>query len=241
MKVLLRILLLFALVVYLAFAVTKFNNPEEVKKCTAVNIVVEDSAKAVFITPKEIRNILSVSKVYPLGKKINDVNCYEMEKSLMKNPFIDKAMCYKTAGGQIVVRVNQRLPVMRIISDSGENYFIDSQGKIMPHMHYTADMVVATGNISHSYANKNLIPIGTLLQEDEFWNGQIEQIHVDGDENMEIIPRVGEHVVYIGEPVDIPQKFQRLKAFYEKVLCKVGWNKYSHINIEYSNQIICRK
>ena len=130
---------------------------------------------------------------------------------------------------------------MRVLSDSGENYFIDSLGKIMPHMHYTADMAVATGHISHSYARKNLIPLGRLLQEDAFWNGQVQQIHVDSAGNMEMIPRVGEHVVYIGEPVDIPQKFERLKTFYERVLSNVGWNKYSRINIEYSNQIICKK
>ena len=129
MKVLLRILLLLALVVYLVFAVTRFNNPKDSKMCSQVNVCVEDSAKAVFITTTEIRNILGAAKVYPLGKKISEVDCYKMEKILSKNPFIKNALCYKTAGGQVVVKVEQRLPVMRVISDSGENYFIDSQGK----------------------------------------------------------------------------------------------------------------
>ena len=108
MKVLLRILLLLALVVYLAFAVTKFNNPKDSKMCSQVNVCVEDSAKAVFITTTEIRNILGAAKVYPLGKKISEVDCYKMEKILSKNPFIKNALCYKTAGGQVVVKVEQR-------------------------------------------------------------------------------------------------------------------------------------
>ena len=125
MKVLLRILLLLALVVFLVFAVTSFNNPKDSKMCSHVNVCVEDSGKAVFITTTEIRNILGAAKVYPLGKKISEVDCYKMEKILSKNPFIKNALCYKTAGGQVVVKVEQRLPVMRVISDSGENYFID--------------------------------------------------------------------------------------------------------------------
>lgn len=241
MKVLLRILLLLGLVVYLAFAVTKFNNPRETRVCSALNVVIKDSAKAAFITQSEIRSILSKAGVSPLGRNMSDIDCARIEKVLSKNPFINHVVCYKTAGGQVVLDVGQRLPVMRVISDSGENYFIDAQGKIMPHMHYAADMAVATGHISHDYARKNLIPLGKLLQTDDFWNGQVEQINVDSAGNMEMIPRVGDHVVYIGEPIDVEQKLQRLKVFYEKVLGNIGWNKYSRINIEYGNQIICKK
>ena len=72
---------------------------------------------------------------------------------------------------------------------------------------------------------------------------------------MEVVPRVGNHVVKVGR---IPQfkdkerrekeiekflsnKFQRLKKFYVYGLNKIGWNKYKYINIEFDNQIICKK
>ena len=29
--------------------------------------------------------------------------------------------------------------------------------------------------------------------------------------------------------------------FYQYGLSKVGWNKYSYINLEFDNQIICKK
>jgi len=37
------------------------------------------------------------------------------------------------------------------------------------------------------------------------------------------------------------RKLERVKAFYERGLNQVGWNKYSRINVEFSNQIICTK
>ena len=61
MKVLLRILLLLALVVYLVFAVTRFNNPKDSKMCSQVNVCVEDSAKAVFIQPQ--RYVISSARL----------------------------------------------------------------------------------------------------------------------------------------------------------------------------------
>ena len=36
-------------------------------------------------------------------------------------------------------------------------------------------------------------------------------------------------------------KMERLEKFYRFGLSEVGWNKYSYINIEFDNQIICRK
>ena len=32
-----------------------------------------------------------------------------------------------------------------------------------------------------------------------------------------------------------------MRLFYEKALNRVGWNKYSRINVEFDNQIICTR
>ena len=241
MKNLLKLLLLLALAVYLGLAVTVLNNPEMRQHCAAVEVIVKDSDVAGFITPSEIRTILKEAKVYPIGKKMNGINCAEIERVLAKNPFIDNTTSYKTAGDRVYVTVTQRLPVMRVISDNGDNYYMDTRGKIMPHMHYSADLVVATGHISRQYAHSKLLPIGRLLKYDKFWDSQIEQISVDTAGNVELYPRIGNHVVYIGQPGGMQQKLKRLKAFYSQVLPQVGWNKYSRIDLEYDNQIICKK
>ena len=33
----------------------------------------------------------------------------------------------------------------------------------------------------------------------------------------------------------------RLEKFYKYGLSQAGWNKYSYINVEFDNQIICKK
>lgn len=241
MKNLLKVLLLLVLLVYLGLAVTVLNNPETKQECTALNVVVRDSDKAAFITPAEITSLMRSANVYPVGRNLSGVNCGDIENVLAKNPFIDEVTSYKTAGGHVFVNVTQRLPVLRVISDNGDNYYIDTRGKIMPHMHYSADLVVATGKISRDYARSTLLPLGKLLRYDKFWDSQIEQLYVDSVGNVEMYPRVGNHVVYVGKPEKMPQKLKRLKAFYSQVLNQVGWNKYSRIDLEYDNQIICKK
>jgi cell division protein FtsQ len=88
---------------------------------------------------------------------------------------------------------------------------------------------------------RDLYKFGVFLQKNSFWNAQIEQIHVLPGRNIELVPRVGDHIIYLGKLDDFERKLKRVKTFYEKGLNKVGWNKYSRISVEFGNQIICTK
>ena len=79
------------------------------------------------------------------------------------------------------------------------------------------------------------------MQNNPFWDAQIEQIHVLPGKDIELVPRVGDHIVYLGKLEHFEDKLDRLKTFYGKALNEVGWNKYSRISLEFSNQIICTK
>jgi cell division protein FtsQ len=111
----------------------------------------------------------------------------------------------------------------------------------MPYTHYVNDIVVATGDITKKYAQKSLTKLGNFLVKNPLWRSQVEQVHVLPDGTIEIVPRVGDHIVYLGMPFDLEQKFKRLEKFYRYGLSEAGWNKYSYINLEFRNQIICKK
>ncbi|MDO5446276.1 MAG: hypothetical protein Q4F34_00670 [Prevotellaceae bacterium] len=83
--------------------------------------------------------------------------------------------------------------------------------------------------------------MGYTLIKDNFWKDEIEQINVLQTGAVELVPRTGSHIIYLGDPVSIDKKMERLYKFYKYGLNKIGWNKYSYINIEFSNQIICTK
>ena len=80
-----------------------------------------------------------------------------------------------------------------------------------------------------------------FLQDDDFWNSQIEQIYVHPNGEVDLIPRVGNHRIALGSLADFGSKLDKLKLFYEKAIPKVGWEKYSVINLKYKNQIVCTK
>ena len=237
------VLLMLGLACYVVFAMIKMTDPAPDELCKDVELVVSKNTKVDFVDAKVMESLLKSKGLYPKGKLMKDVDTRSIEKLISENDFVSKVECYKTAGGKLRIDVVQRTPVMYIIPDGENGYYVDKAGKVIPGTVFTSNIVVATGAVTQKYASEELAPFGAFLQTDAFWNNQIEQIYVTkGSKNkpvVEIVPRVGDHIVYLGTLDDYEKKLRRLRIFYEKAMETVGWNKYSKINLEYKNQIIC--
>ena len=241
MKTALKLLLLLALVVYLIMAITKFNTSDSKATCRGVELIVSDSAKASFITSAELSKELKKKNMHPQGKRLDFIDGRKIEETLEKNPFIEKAQCVKTAADIVKITVTQRLPILRIMTVNGDDYYVDAHGRKMSGVKYAADLVVVTGYADYKYVRRYLVSLGLFLQQNNFWNDQIEQLNVTSSGDLEMIPRVGEQIVLFGKPKGLNNKFKHLELFYKKVMNEVGWNKYTVLNLEFDNQIICTK
>jgi cell division protein FtsQ len=163
-----------------------------------------------------------------------------------------------TVDGILHVYTDQREPVMRVIPDEGGDYFIDDEGILMRRRNlYTPRLHIISGNIKISqemlegYSLLDTIVKNSILRDvyyfvryirnDRFWSAQIDQIYVDSREEIDLVPRAGNHLVHLGSFENFEGKLKNLTAFYDKVLPEVGWNKYSLINLEFKDQIVCRK
>ena len=228
--------------VYLVMAATVFNRPvEKATVCSEVKIDIAQGSGEGFLNPAEVKRLLERQQLYPLNQPLQFVSTRQIEEALEKSPFVDQAECYKTQSGHICIDIHQRMPVMRVLADNGDNYYLDNNGNILPgDLRYANNTVVATGTISRSYAKKSLTELGNIIAADPFWQSQIVQINVTHD-GVEMIPRVGNHVIWIGKPVDIDRKLDRLRKFYKYGLSHAGWNKYERISVEFDNQIVCKK
>ena len=229
--------------IYLVLAVTAFNNPDEAmaKQCTEVKIDIEKESMEGFLNPGEVKKLLTQQNIYPLSKPMNTISPRKMEETLQKSPFVEKAECYKTLSGHVCINIKQRLPVIRIMAVNGDNYYLDHHGNIMPEAGYATDILIATGNITRKYAQTVLSKIANHIVSSSFWRNQTVQLNVLPNQTIEMVPRVGDHIVYLGSPSNIDNKLERLRKFYIYGLNKAGWNKYNYINVEFNNQIICKR
>ncbi len=244
------------LAAYILLGMTSFNKADDRGRvCDKVAVTIADEGTNGFLSAAEIRRILEKDKLYPYGKKLADVNPRDIEDKLKATPFVKTAECYKTPDGYVSITMTQRMPVIRIKNVRGADYYLDDNGGIMPNSKYTSDLIIATGYINEWYARNYLSPLAQVIMADDLWKNQIEQINILPDLGVELVPRVGNHIVYMGR---LPQtkfrnrrnvlvtafakkKLDRLGKFYKYGLNQAGWNKYSYIDIEFDNQIICKK
>ncbi len=219
-------------------------------KCTNVKILIPGADN--FIEREEIDAILKQSQGDLVGKSLEDINTHEIEGTIKANPYIAFAKVYADMDGVINILIKQRQPVLRIINAGGQDYYIDRDGLKMPMSpNFTANVLVATGDIFEGFGGRvdtlltplvaDLYKTALFLKQDTLWDAQIEQIFVNSKSDIELIPRVGNQRIILGNADSLAVKMGNLLAFYKQAMPQVGWDAYKTINVKYINQIVCEK
>jgi cell division protein FtsQ len=130
---------------------------------------------------------------------------------------------------------------MRFMGPAG-SYYIDADGREMAlSENYTARVVVVTGTEDKTFFGDSLYQVVQAIRKEPFLDALVQEIAVSPDHTLEIIPRVGDQRIFFGDAGNPEWKLTKLRAFYQKGLPNVGWNRYSRIDLRYSNQIVARK
>lgn len=226
----------------------------EVKKvettCKKVQVVLPGNQ--FFVERTEIDEILKEKNGLLVGRRISNINIQELEDRLKANPFIEYAKVYVDMDGVIHTDVRQRVPVIRILNIAGQDFYIDQNGLKVPLSdHFTASVLVANGAITEGFAGKvdtlrtklakDLFLTAKFISKDSLWNDQIVQLFVNENKDMELVPRVGNQKIILGDADLLEEKFKNLLVFYKKAIPRVGWDAYSSINLKFEGQIVCER
>lgn len=242
--------LLIGLVVVLGFV----DKEQRQMACAKVEVrLEEETAHQLFINQEEIEKIISEGKGVPslIGQPVSTFDVSELENDLELNPYVCNAEVFAEMDGTLCVEVEQRKPLVRIFKPFSSGYYIDEKGLKMPlSPRYSANVLVATGNIYERYEGKDsvysavclqLYELADFISKNEFWRLQIDQIYVNEKSEFVLLPKVGNHKILLGSVENKEEKFRNLWLFYKKAISRVGWEKYKVINLKYTGQIVCEK
>jgi len=229
------------LLCYILFAFVFFKDTKQDTVCRDLVVVVKDSLDKHFVTTDDLLSLLKHAKLNPIGQPMNLVNTHRIETELLKNEMIASVEAYKTPSATIKLEVKQKMPILRVIGARG-NFYVDNKGSTMPiSRRYVAHVPIASGYVEKEFATTDLYYFALFLHKNEFWNNQIEQIYVYPNKDVVLIPRVGDHRILLGTFDDFQEKLNNLQLFYEQAIPKMGWEKYSMINLKFKDQIVCTK
>ncbi len=223
----------------------------EIKKSEVVckDVKVYIPGNQYFIDRQEVDKILLVNNEPLIGRRMETINIHDLENKLKANPFIEFAKVYTDMDGVISVEISQRQPILRIMNRFDQDFYVDQHGlKIPLSTNFTARVIVANGYIDELFANhvdtlhtdmaRQLFKTADFIRKDSLWDAQIAQICVNKDHEIELIPRVGNSRILLGNADSLDAKFYNLLVFYKKALPRVGWDTYKIINIKYANQVV---
>lgn len=216
-----------------------------------VNVVALPSGDKL-ISDRDVRQALLAAFGSDLeNSELANLEVERMERVLESDPFVKDADVYIDQNNQLHIKIDQREPLVRVLDNNGNNYYLDASGKKMPpSKNFAARVIVATGNISpftpefrekRKSSLKDLFNITQTLLADEFLASFIQQIHVNNAGEFILVPLIGDQKIVLGSARKLEDKLERLKIFYQQGMPYEGWRKYETINLKYSGQVVCKR
>ncbi len=273
----LSVLIWCGLLAYLIFAARLCAREKKDQLVRDVQVTVLDEARIGVITPDMVKLWLEQEGFDLRNTEIDRVDTERIRQMIARRGFVKSVRVYTDLTGILHIDLSQRMPIARVNTVNGYNFYVTDDGWILPpQRHCVLYVPVITGNFSLPFERDfigsyeallqgdgkkvsenylffiKLINFVKLIRDNSFWNAQIVQVQVknrmgnDGrkqweEPEVEIVPRIGSHVVAFGSLDDVQQKLDKLMLFYRRVLNREGWDAYRTINLKYKGQVVCTK
>ncbi len=260
-KIAAAVTLTVAAAAYLTVTLGHAHRQQKAVVCNNLSVVVVDSSENRFVRKEDIPVIFKAGGKAYFGKRISEISTYELEKVLSERSLIKKADVYTTANGTLHVTILQRKPIVRVYAGE-QNFYIDKDGYIVqPYSGYTSHVPIVNGYIESPFPKgfkgdmmayfrekkirdslfTQIYAFARFLQDEPFWQAQVEQIYISQSGKVELVPRVGAQIIRLGSFDNFEYKLRKLLTFYEKGIAIKGWNAYDLIDLSFGNQVVCRR
>jgi len=224
------------------------NIPKQ--KCESIKITPHTQNECVILTAEDLKQMLADAHIEVIGQKIKEVNLEPISAILEKNPYVEEVNFIHFANNKLLIDYTLKDIVLHVYNDKGEQYFVDSKGRLLPFTNKMTDYLpVANGNIRQSYRpgatiQKDLRPIFAISQEinkDEFCKAQFQQLYLNENNQVELVSSVGHHIVLFGDEENAAEKLQNLKHVYQDGLSHLGFERYAQLDVRFKNRVIAQK
>lgn len=216
--------------------------------CKNISVEINNLNENHFLDEVDVLQLVEGSGETIKGIGINRINLKQIEKKLKYDKHILDAELFGDLKGNLIVNVELRRPIARIVQKDAPDAYIAEDGVIMPVSEkYTSRVVLISGyvkalleseDLNKTEEGKQLMEMIEYVNADRFWSAQVAQLDIERDGKINIFPQVTGQRVEFGRAENIETKFKKLMIFYKEILPTRGWTKYERVNLEYEGQVI---
>lgn len=204
-----------------------------------------------FIGQEEVAELVDKVQGKALGEcKRGEVQVGKIEAALRDNPYVRTAEAYARLDGEVVVELELRKPLARVVYEDGSGFYLSRDyRKVDLSPRFAANTLLVRGlsweglEPRDSIQNMDLLQLRTFLEYvdgDDFLRSQISEVVRQENGDLMLYPELGDHRIEFGRPVRIADKFDNLRLFYDSVLSQTGWDAYREISLKYRGQVVAR-
>jgi cell division protein FtsQ len=202
-----------------------------------------------FLDEADILHLVEASGQSIRGTSLSRINLKAIEKKLKYDKHIKEAELYGDHKGNLIVSVELRRPVARIVQEDAPDAYISQEGIIMSVSEkFTSRVMIISGRFVKQMLEKGdmkkfgegqkIMEMIEFINDNKFWKAQIAQMDINGRGEITIYPQVTGQLVEFGTPDNYEFKLKKLMVFYKEVLPQKGWTKYERVNLKYEGQVI---
>ena len=229
-----KLFFLLVLISGLFYSTVSVNNLRDISK-TDIYI---DNSNNLFITKDSIKNaVIEIITTKNIGKSSVHVKALEFE--LNKIELVRKSDVFIDVNGTMIIDIEQRKPIARFIDNKS---YLDEDGLVMPKSKYYSARVPVIKGYANTQDQLDLIyKLTNYIKNDKFLSQSATEILIDSNSNFSIKLRGYRFKILIGQLNNLDLKIKNFKAFYINASTNQILNKYSVINLQFDNQVVCVK
>ena len=229
-----KLFFLLVLISGLFYSTISVNNLRDISK---TDIYIHDSSN-LFITKDSIKSaVIEIITTKNIHK--SSVHLKALEFELNKIELVRKSDVFIDVNGTMVVNIHQRMPIARFIDNKS---YLDEDGLVMPKSkYYSARVPVIKGYANTQDQLALIYKLSNYIKDDKFLSQSATEILIDSNSNFSIKLRDYRFKILIGQLNNLDLKIKNFKAFYINASANQILNKYSVINLQFDNQVVCVK
>jgi cell division protein FtsQ len=237
-----------AVILSLSFLIAFSERKQGGAVCKDIVVELDNLSENHFLDEADVMQLVEGSGEPVKGVGIDRIKLKEIEKKIKGDKHILDAELFGDLKGNLIVNVELRRPIARIVQNDAPDAYIAEDGVIMPVSEkYTSRVLLISGavkrlleseDLNKSEEGKQLMAMIEFINDDKFWKAQVAQLDLSRDGKVNIFPQVTGQLVEFGKPENIEVKFKKLMIFYKEILPARGWTRYERVNLEYEGQVV---
>ena len=210
--------------------------------CTALEYDITDSDERLYLSETELTALLQQTDLYPVGRKLNIVSLQRIENTILRHPMVRTAECYLTPRHIVRIRLTQRVPVLHV-QTALENYYIDSDRKVMPSRNAIRDKVLlVTGTVGVQSAAGILADFAAWLDDEPYWKERIHHLELKSPQMVYVYYADNGKIekAVLGSMHRYDRKLRKFRTFLQNRPPDVQEKNYTEYDLRFKGQVIGR-